>query len=99
VFKALNNKSLIDAIYTIASYTYGPLLGMFSFGLLCKRKVNDKLVPYIAILSPLICYGLNLLTSNLFNYPLGYELLIINGLITFGGMWIISTSHNQQKIN
>jgi Na+/proline symporter len=99
VFKALNNKSLIDAIYTIASYTYGPLLGMFSFGLLSKRKVNDKLVPYIAILSPLICYGLNLLTSNLFNYPLGYELLIINGLITFGGMWIISTSHNQQKIN
>lgn len=90
VFKALNNKSIIDAIYTIASYTYGPLLGMFAFGLFTKRPVRDRLVPFIAIASPLLCFGLNLVSTNLFNYALGYELLMINGLITFGGMYLLS---------
>ena len=90
VFKAVNNKSIIDAIYTIASYTYGPLLGMFAFGLFTKRPVRDKLVPYVAVASPILCFGLNLLTSTLFKYPLGYELLMINGLITFAGMWMVS---------
>jgi SSS family transporter len=91
LFKALNNKSIIDAIYTIASYTYGPLLGMFAFGLFTKKQVNDKLVPVVAIASPFICFGLNSLSTFIFNYPLGYELLIINGLITFLGMWVIKT--------
>jgi Na+/proline symporter len=90
IFKLLNNKSIIDAVYTIASYTYGPLLGMFAFGLFTKRQVRDKVVPYIAIASPFICFGLNQLTTNVLNYPLGYELLIINGLITFGGMFFFS---------
>jgi len=90
VFKTLNNKSIIDAVYTVASYTYGPLLGLFAFGLFTKKQVQDKLVPVVAIVSPLACYGINILTSSLFNYPLGYELLIINGLITFIGMLIIS---------
>ena len=90
VFKVLNNKSIIDAIYTIAGYTYGPLLGMFAFGLFTKLKVRDKMVPYIAIASPFLCYGLNSLSTNLLHYPLGYELLMINGLITFAGMWMIS---------
>jgi len=88
----LNNKSIIDAIYTIASYTYGPLLGMFAFGLFTKRQVRDKAVPLVAVASPLLCFGLNLLTSTLFKYPLGYELLMINGLITFAGMWMVSDS-------
>jgi len=92
VFKVLNNKSIIDAIYTIASYTYGPLLGMFAFGLFTKRQVRDKAVPLVAVASPLLCFGLNLLTSTLFKYPLGYELLMINGLITFAGMWMVSDS-------
>lgn len=92
VFKVLNNKSIIDAVYTIVSYTYGPLLGMFAFGLLTKRKVKDRFVPYITVLSPIICYGLNILSSSFFQYSFGYELLIINGLITFGGMWIFSTN-------
>jgi hypothetical protein len=91
LFKALNNKSIIDAIYTIASYTYGPLLGMFAFGLFTKKQVNDKLVPVVAIASPFICFGLNSLSTLIFKYPLGYELLIINGLITFSGMWFIRT--------
>ena len=90
VFKMVNNKSIIDAIYTIAGYTYGPLLGMFAFGLFTKKQVKDKMVPIIAIASPLLCYGLNSISTNLFHYPLGYELLMINGLITFAGMWMIS---------
>jgi len=95
IFKLLNNKSIIDAIYTIAAYTYGPLLGMFAFGLFSKRKVNDKLVPLVAVASPLICFGLNVLSTNFYNYPLGYELLMINGLITFCGMWL--APHNLPK--
>ena len=95
VFKALNNKSIIDAVYTIAAYTYGPLLGMFSFGLLSKRTVRDKVVPLVAISSPLLCFGLNLLSTNLLAYPLGYEILIINGLITFAGMWMLSLPQPQ----
>jgi Na+/proline symporter len=90
VFKALNNKSIIDTVYTIVSYTYGPLLGMFAFGLFTHRQVKDKMVPLVAVLSPIICYGLNLISTAVFNYPLGYELLIINGLITFFGMWAFS---------
>ena len=90
VFKVLNNKSIIDAIYTIASYTYGPLLGMFAFGLFTKRNVRDKWVPVVAVASPFICYGLNSFSTGIFNYPLGYELLMINGLITFAGMYLLS---------
>ena len=90
VFKLVNNKSIIDAVYTIAGYTYGPLLGMFAFGLFTKKQVKDKMVPFIAVASPFICYGLNSLSTILFHYPLGYELLMINGLITFAGMWLIS---------
>ena len=89
-FKALNNKSIIDAVYTIVSYTYGPLLGMFAFGLFSKRQVTDRFVPFIAVFSPILCFGLNQLSAIIFNYTFGYELLIINGLITFLGMWIFS---------
>ena len=98
VFKLLNNKSIIDAIYTIASYTYGPLLGMFAFGLFTKRQVRDRLVPIIAIASPVICFGLNLLSAALFNYSLGYELLMVNGLITFGGMWLLSLNRKNVEL-
>jgi len=93
IFKVLNNKSIIDAIYTIVSYTYGPLLGMFAFGLFTNRKVRDKIVPLLAVVSPIICFTLNQLTSTLFNYQMGYELLIINGLITFFGMYILSFNY------
>lgn len=88
--KAINDKSVIDAIYTIASYTYGPLLGMFAFGLLTHRSTVDRLVPAIAIISPISCYLLNILLSNFYNYRFGYELLLLNGAVTFTGMWILS---------
>ncbi len=86
-FEAINNKSVIDAIYIIASYTYGPLLGMFAFGLFTKIKTEDKFIPYIAFFSPVFCFGLDYVFGQLFNYKFGYELLMLNGLITFAGLW------------
>jgi len=90
VFKLLNDKSVIDAIYIIVSYTYGPLLGMFSFGLFTKRQVRDKMVPIVAVASPFLSYGINVISTSYFKYPLGYELLMVNGLITFVGMYLLS---------
>ena len=95
-FKALNDTSVIDAIYTIAGYTYGPLLGLFIFGMFTHRQANDRLVPLIAIASPLICYAIDLITSRCTGYRFGYELLMLNGLLTFTGLYL--TSKNQQPI-
>ena len=90
LFRALNSTSLIDAIYTLASYTYGPLLGLFVFGLFTKKQTNDRLVPYICIASPLVCYALDTITQHLWGYHFGYELLMLNGLLTFLGLSIKS---------
>ena len=87
LFKSLNNRSIIDAIFTIVAYTYGPLLGMYAFGLFTKLRTTDKFVPYIAVASPIICGLLNWISSNFWNYSFGYELLMLNGLLTFFGMW------------
>jgi Na+/proline symporter len=83
VFNAINDQSVIKSLFTVAGYTYGPLLGMFSFGLFTKYQVKDKLVPIICISSPIICYVLNLYI------PFGFELLILNGFITFIGMFLL----------
>jgi Na+/proline symporter len=88
-FKVINSTSVIDAIYILCSYTYGPLLGLFAFGLFTKRKVNDRRVPYVAIASPLVCFLIDTLTTNLTGYKFGYELLMLNGLLTFIGLWML----------
>jgi len=88
LFRQINSTSLIDAIYTLASYTYGPLLGLFVFGLFTKRQPQDKLVPYICIASPLLCYALDVSTQHMWDYHFGYELLMLNGLLTFLGLWL-----------
>jgi Na+/proline symporter len=88
LFDAVNSKSLIDAIYTIVSYTYGPLLGLFAYGLFTKREVCDRLVPYVCVLSPVLCYGLNYMAEQQFDYRFGYELLLLNGSLTFVGLWL-----------
>lgn len=88
LFRVLNNKSVIDAIYVIASYTYGPLLGLFAFGIFTKKDTWDRVVPYICLLSPLLCWTLQSLCQQLWGYKLGYELLMINGLFTFVGLLI-----------
>lgn len=84
-FRPFHNQSLIDKIFDIAGFTYGPLLGLYAFGMLIKdRKVNDKAVPYIAIASPIISYLLKLYSKQLlFGYQFGFEILIVNGLLTF----------------
>lgn len=91
IFRAINDMAVIDKLFTVAGYTYGPLLGLFSFGLFSKRKVKDRLVPYVAAVSPVICYFLSEYSEMLFaGYKFGFELLILNGLITYAGIWIVS---------
>ena len=85
IFNEINNKSVVNSLFTVAGYTYGPLLGMFSFGLFTNYKVRDKFVPLVAICSPVICYIMNIYI------PFGFELLILNGLITFIGLFLIRT--------
>ena len=92
LFRMLNNKSLIDAIYTIVSYTYGPLLGLFAFGLFTKLQVNDRWLPAVCIASPFLCYGIDMLAQTLWGYRFGYELLMLNGLLTFLGLWTLTRS-------
>ena len=88
LFRLLNSSSIIDAIYVMCSYTYGPLLGLFAYGLLTRQKTNDRYVPYIAVASPLLCFALDWLTSHYMGYKFGYELLMLNGLLTFAGLWM-----------
>lgn len=91
VFYKVNDPSMISVILKVAGYTYGPLLGLFAFGILTKRMVKDKYVPFIAILSPVICYVIELNQAYLFgDFKIGLELLLINGLITFTGLWSVS---------
>ncbi|MBQ8097926.1 MAG: sodium:solute symporter [Bacteroidaceae bacterium] len=98
IFKALNNTSVIDAIYIMASYTYGPLLGLFSFGLFTKRLPRDRFVPVVCVLSPLICYSLSVLVPKWTGYHFGYELLMLNGLLTFMGLWMLSRNAASRKV-
>ena len=86
VFRAVNSTSLIDAVYILCSYTYGPLLGLFAYGLLTRKTVNDRLVPYVVVASPLLCFLLDNMALQLWNYKFGYELLMLNGLLTFMGL-------------
>ncbi|HCN54311.1 MAG TPA: sodium:solute symporter [Prevotella sp.] len=92
LFRVINSTSLIDAIYILCSYTYGPLLGLFAFGLLTRRRANDRLVPYIAVASPLICWIIDDATSRLTGYRFGYELLMLNGALTFVGLALSSST-------
>ncbi len=96
VFKWADNPSMIGLILKIASYTYGPLLGLFAFGLLTRRGVNDRLVPWIALASPLLCFAIDAWQKQLFgSYEVGLELLIINGALTFAGCWLVSSPAGQ----
>lgn len=85
-FGAINSTSVIDAIYVLCSYTYGPLLGLFAFGLTTRRKANDRWVPWICVASPLACFAIDALTTQHTGYKFGYELLMLNGSITFAGL-------------
>ncbi|MDR3194557.1 MAG: sodium:solute symporter [Tannerella sp.] len=91
LFRMVNSRSLIDAIYMIASYTYGPLLGLFAFGLFTGRKPRNAQVPYVCIAAPLICYALDYGVFKCAGYKFGYEILMLNGALTFAGLWFRSS--------
>jgi solute:Na+ symporter, SSS family len=98
IFRSLNDRAIIDKLFTIAGYTYGPLLGLYSFGLFTKRQVNDRITPFIAVLSPVACYFLSMYSEELFNgYKFGFELLLLNGFLTFMGLWIFSHKASEFK--
>lgn len=89
-FQAINSKAIIDAIFTLASYTYGPLLGLFAFGLFARWMVVDRWVPVVCCVSPAICFLLQQNSAAWFHgYKMGFELLMVNGLLTFIGLWLI----------
>lgn len=92
LFRAINSTSVIDAIYILCSYTYGPLLGLFAYGLLTRRPVNDRRVPYVCMASPLACYAIDTLATACWGYRFGYELLMLNGLLTFAALWMTAPS-------
>jgi Na+/proline symporter len=94
VFNALNDGAVVSAIFKVASYTYGPLLGLYSFGLfLSKRQVYDKLVPFICVISPAVCYYLSTHSAELMGgYVFDNELILVNGLITFVALWLTSSA-------
>jgi Na+/proline symporter len=83
IFKAINDDSVVSALFKVAGYTYGPLLGLFAFGIFMKQRIHDIFVPLVAVLSPLVCYILQLYI------PFGFELLMVNGLITFLGLCLL----------
>ena len=97
---AVNSTSLIDAIYTIVSYTYGPLLGLFAFGLFTHCQVNDRLVPLICVASPMLTFAVSFSAQHLLGYRFGYELLMLNGLFTFSGLWMTRarTAHLKNSV-
>lgn len=96
IFRQINNRSLIDTVLTVASYTYGPLLGMYTFGLFTKLAIKDKLVPYICVISPILTFILNTYSPIWFNgYVFGFELLILNGLFTFLMLLFIKQNKNE----
>ncbi|MEO6948552.1 MAG: sodium:solute symporter [Ginsengibacter sp.] len=96
-FKTIDNKSIIHVILQLAGYTYGPLLGLFSFGILTHRKLkNSYSILMICLIAPVICYILSIYDAEWFNgYKIGIELLLINGLITFLGLWAISNKKDK----
>lgn len=93
IFKWIDNKSIIDVILKVAGITYGPLLGLFAFGILTKKQINDKYALYVCLVAPLIILLLDYLTLEYHvfgSFKIGYEMLIYNGLLTFAGLLLIS---------
>ena len=84
----VSSDAVVNLVYKLASYTYGPLLGMFFFGILTKYKVRDGATPWIAVAAPVLCLVFNLLSKRYLGFDLGFTLLIVNGLLTFIGLWL-----------
>lgn len=99
IFNKLSNTSAINAVYTLASYTYGPILGMFAFGLACKRRVKDKLVPLVAIAAPALCLVLQLNSERWFGgYKFSYEILLLNAVFVVVGLCLLIDRSNKDRV-
>jgi len=91
LFRIINNESVVTAVFRVAGYTYGPLLGLFAFGILTKKMVYDRYVPFLGLLSPVLTYLININSEAwLWGYKFGYELLLLNGLIMFTGLLLLT---------
>ncbi|MDD7342129.1 MAG: sodium:solute symporter [Bacteroidales bacterium] len=91
VFYLISNSDAISAVYTLASYTYGPILGLFAFGMMCKRAVRDRLVPVVCIAAPVISFFVQQWLASAFGYTLGFELLLLNAVLTMAGLAALTT--------
>lgn len=89
-FKQIGSQSVIDAIYTLAAYTYGPLLGLFAFGMLTRLQPRERGVPIVAVLAPVLCGALDAIAQRCWGYRFGYELLLLNGALSLAGLWLLS---------
>lgn len=99
IFRAINDESVITSVFKAAGYTYGPLLGLFAFGMLTRLESNDRFIPLVCILSPILSYLLNINSKYLFaGYEFGFEILIVNGLLTFIGLWILSLVRMKPRV-
>jgi Na+/proline symporter len=90
IFRSLNSQEVITAVFSIAGYTYGPLLGLFAFGLYLKRPLIDKFVPFVCIASPFLTWGIEEFTKANFGFEFGFSKLMLNGFLTFAGLWMLS---------
>jgi SSS family transporter len=98
VFRQLNSKEVITAVFDIAGYTYGPLLGLFAFGIFSKRAIRDQFTPWICVVSPVLTYIVNENSAAWFNgYQFGFERLLLNGIFTYIGLWAISQPVKTQE--
>ena len=99
LFRAVNSTSMLDAIYILCSYTYGPLLGLFAYALFTRRNVGGKWVLPVCLAAPLLCFVIETLTQQFSTYRFGYELLMLNGALTFIGLWLTGNNErpNRQK--
>ena len=95
LFKVVNNDNVVQSLFDAAKYTYGPLLGFYFAGLFTKIKVRDKMMPFVAIAAPLISYLINHYSHLFMDYKFGFELIILNGMLTVIGMWIFSSRSSE----
>ena len=97
IFNQVGNNSVINLVFKVAGYTYGPILGLFTFGMICKRKVKERFVPAIALLSPALSYLLQWVAAEKFGYFIGFELLGYNALFTIFGLLLIAKPNNANE--
>ena len=91
LFRLINNESVVTAVFRVAGYTYGPLLGLFAFGILTKKQIYDRYVPFLGLLSPVLTYIININSEAWFGgYKFGFELLLLNGMIMFVGLLLLT---------